>query len=245
MRTINLHYQYQPIVDLNTLDIVRQEALLRVDGVTDIEALVGSFERNGSVIEIDLYTLTHALHQIQSISADSPVPIAINVSALSLVNPCFQHEVLSNLVQRRPSGLLSFEITETWPLQHMNRAHGFVSRLKQQGCSVGLDDVGDGFARLSVVQHLHLNYLKLSPKVTSQVLHSRTAQEAVRAAIRFSTMLGIPIVAEHIDNGAQLAWLQSAGITHGQGWLFAKPTELITSGADFSAALRARLRNRP
>lgn len=242
MGTINLQYQYQPIVDLNTLDIVRQEALLRVDGVTDVEAYIRAFERRGSVIEIDLHALTHALQQINR-AGMPPVPIAINVSALSLMNPCFQHEVLSNLLQMRPLGLLSFEITETWPIQHMDRAYGFVRRLKQQGCSVGLDDVGDGFAKLCVVQHLHLNYLKLSSKITTQVLHSKTAQEAVRAAISFATMLAIPIVAEHIDNAAQLAWLRSAGITHGQGWLFAKPTELITSGADFSAALRAKLRH--
>ena len=241
MTEINLHYKYQPIVDLDTLDIVRQEALLRVDGVSDIEAFVGEFERQGSVIEIDLHAVTSALEQIQANRGESPVPIAINVSALSLVNPCFQHEVLSHLQQARPSSALSFEITETWPISHMERARNFVQRLKQYGCSVGLDDLGDGYSRLGLVQHLHLNYLKLSSKLTTRVMHSVSAQEAVREAIRFAADHRIPIVAEHIDNEAQLAWLRKEGITHGQGWLFAKPDDLITSAEDFSADLRSRL----
>lgn len=235
-----LEYKYQPIVDLHNLDIIRQEALLRAKDVGDIAGLIETMEENGSILELDLHTLTTAVSLLNEIPS-TPVPIAVNMSAQSLDSSAFQHEVMSHLAESKNTGLLSIEITETSPIQSHLVAGLFVRRLKQRGCSVGMDDYGDGFSTLALAESMQVNYLKLSSKLTTQVLTCESAQKAVREAIRVADMLGIPIVAEHVDNAEQLVWLRDAGIAHGQGWLFAKAGELITCPDDFSSDLRKRL----
>lgn len=237
-----LEYKYQPIVDLHNLVIIRQEALLRGPDDGDVEGLINEMEENGSIVELDLHTLTSAVSLLNACQGMS-VPIAVNLSAQSLDSTVFQHEILSHLADSNISGLLSIEITETSPIRNPYTACSFIRRLKQNGHSVGIDDYGDGFATLEQAESMRVNYLKLSSKLTTRVLSCERAQEAVREAIRVSNMLGIPIVAEHVDNAAQLAWLRDAGVAHGQGWLFAKAGDLITHPDDFTSDLRNRLGN--
>ena len=235
-----LEYKYQPIVDLNNLDVIRQEALLRAKDVSDVEGFIRTLEENGSILELDLHTLATVVAALDE-APNRQVPIAVNMSAQSLDSSTFQHEVMSHLSESNSTGLLSIEVTETSPIKSSWLANHFVRKLKRHGCSVGMDDFGDGFSSLAMAESMQVNYLKLSSKLTTQVLTCENAQKAIREAIRVADMLGIPIVAEHVDNAEQLVWLRNAGIAHGQGWLFAKAGELITCPDDFSSDLRKRL----
>lgn len=235
-----LEYKYQPIVDLNSLVIIRQEALLRTKSVSDIAVLIETMEENGSILELDRHTLITAVSLLNEIPGP-PVPIAVNMSAQSLDSTSFQHEVMSHLSESNAAGFLSIEITETSPIQNHLVAGQFVRRLKRHGCSVGMDDYGDGFSTLAMAESMQVNYVKLSSKLTTKVLTCKNAQKAVREAIRVAEMLGIPVVAEHVDSAEQLVWLRDEGIAHGQGWLFAKEGDLITCPNDFTSDLRKRL----
>lgn len=235
-----LEYKYQPIVDLHSFKVVRQEALLRTKITDRIEGLIETMEENGSIIELDLHTLATAVAQLNE-TPSTPVAIAVNMSAQSLGCPTFQDKAMSLLRSCNNAGLISVEITEKSAIQNQLFASLFVRRLKQQGCTIGMDDYGDGFSTLALAESMKVNYLKLSSKLTTRVLVCEDAQESIREAIRVAGVLGIKIVAEHVDNAEQFVWLRNEGIAHGQGWLFAKAGELITCPNDFTSDLRKRL----
>lgn len=240
-----LTHKYQPIVDMIELRLIRHEALLRIDGVSDIEAYTRRLERSGQVVELDLLTLQSIIEQHQAHIIKDPVNIAVNVSAVSLVNPQYQLIALALLEQRSPLLTLSLEITESAPLTDMPGAIDFVRKLQSMGCTVGMDDYGDGYASLAVLDQLHLDYLKLSSNLTTQFMDCDDARTKITDAVRFARERSIKVVAEHIDSPVQYKVLCDMGIQYGQGWLFAKADNLIDHPEQFQSELRARIRPAP
>lgn len=236
-----LTYQYQPIVDLIDLRLVRHEALLRIDEVSDIEGFTRGLEHTGQIIELDLHTLERAVSLQEQVASFTALAVAINVSAISLVDREFQIQALTLLEKRHESLDISIEITESAPIKDMNSATQFVRNLQATGCSVGMDDYGDGYANLEVLNQLHLDYLKLSSCLTTNLLESDIARRTIAEALRMANDRGIKVVAEHIDNIRQYLVLKDMGIHYGQGWLFAKAGPLISDPEQFQNELGARI----
>lgn len=241
MSNYELTHLYQPIVDMTDLRLVRHEALLRVEGITDIQAFTREMEASGKIIELDLHTLDTVLRRLEGRDAKVTVPIALNLSGMSISSPRFQAQALEMLAQR-PSALdVSIEITESSPIVDMELARDFVRKIQQIGGTVGMDDYGDGFAYLGMVNELHLDYLKLSSTLTRCVLDSPRSLEKINVALHYAQERGIDVVAEHVDNIPQYLLLRDLGIQHGQGWLFAKAQRLIEDHDRFHAALKRRI----
>jgi EAL domain-containing protein (putative c-di-GMP-specific phosphodiesterase class I) len=236
-----LTYQYQPIVDLIDLRLIRHEALLRIDEVSDIEGFARGLERTGQIIELDLHTLSKVVSLHEQVASFTALAVAINVSAISLVDREFQSQALALLERRSDSVDISFEITESAPITDMKSAADFVRDLQASGCSVGMDDYGDGYANLEIVKQLHLDYLKLSSCLTTNLLASDIARRTIAEALRVSNARGIKVVAEHIDNIRQYLVLKDMGIHYGQGWLFAKAGPLINDPEQFQNELGAKI----
>jgi EAL domain-containing protein (putative c-di-GMP-specific phosphodiesterase class I) len=224
-------YLYQPIVDLNTLELVRYEALLRDPNGCNTQTLIEQWEADGRIVDLDLHTLERVINAASHDPHLKPTPVAVNVSAISIVSRDFQNEA-ERILWNRPLGVnLSIEITETQPITDLELAQRFVRRARAAGCHIGLDDYGDGHAILRAIEQLNLDYLKLSSTVTTQILHNEAHRRLVLGVVRYAQLRNIEIVAEHIDQFEQYLWLKSAGVALGQGWLFGKAASPIV---DFS-----------
>jgi EAL domain-containing protein (putative c-di-GMP-specific phosphodiesterase class I) len=236
-----LTYKYQPIVDMFELSLVRHEALLRLDGVCDIEGFTRGLERSGQIIELDLHTLNSVIAQHENAEEQAPIVVAINVSAISLTDKAFQRTMLETLSKRPHTLDISLEITESAPISNMAVAAEFVKQLQDIGCSVGMDDYGDGYASLETLEQLHLDYLKLSACLTTSFLASDIANLSILKATKAAKAMNLKVVAEHIDNIRQYLLLKDMGIHYGQGWLFAKADDLIIHPKLFQNELRAKI----
>lgn len=236
-----LTHKFQPIVDMLTLELLRHEALLRIDGIDDIEEFTRCVEASGDIIKLDLITLESVIRHLAINDVRSKLPVAINVSPISLASREFQAKAIE-MLRQRPSPLdVSVEITEASPITEMAGTKEFIQKLKRLGCTVGMDDYGDGFARLELVDELQLDYLKLSGRLTQDVLTTDSAMNHVIEAIEFARSRGVFVVAEHIDNIPQYHAFRNLGVEQGQGWLFAKADELIEEPEQFQKSLRLRI----
>lgn len=231
---------FQPIVDMKTLKLVRYEALSRPLGfVQDTETLVRQMERSGEIRLFDQWVADTVIKTLSQLS-DGP-EVAINLSAKSLCDPLF-HDEMEWTLSRKPDHVkIEFEITESEAISDMFMARAFVNRLKGFGCKVGLDDFGTGHARFRVVEDLNLDYMKLSAHLTTMIDTSRSAQQVIIKAVHACRARGISLVAEHIDNPSQYAWLRDVGIDHGQGWLFSKAGKELLSQASYRPQLEQAL----
>ena len=241
MPNYEITHLYQPIVDMSDLRLVRHEALLRVDSIEDIEAFTRALETSGEIIELDLQTLESVLRLLEDPERTTNLPVAINVSALSLVDEQFQHKAMG-MLHKSPASLdISVEITESSPIFDMDSARNFIRNVQSLGCTVGMDDYGDGFAYLGLVDELQLDYLKISSAITRHVLHDDESIEKVNVAMRYALEREIEVVAEHIDNIPQFHLLRNLGVHYGQGWLFAKADAMIEDPEEFQDSLKSRI----
>lgn len=241
MPNYEVTHLYQPIVDLSDLRLIRHEALLRIANVEDIEAFTRALEASGEIIELDLQTLESVLRHQEDPDRSTSFPVAINVSALSLVDERFQRKAMDMLRQSPASLDISVEITESSPIFDMDSARKFVRNVQSLGCTVGMDDYGDGFAYLGLVDELQLDYLKISSAITKHILDDEDHIEKINVAMRYALERKIEVVAEHIDNIPQFLLLRDLGVHYGQGWLFAKAAAMIEDPEQFQDSLKSRI----
>lgn len=224
---------YQPIVDMNTLELVRYEALIRPIGFSkDTGSIVRQIESSGNIRELDLWSISKAIEKIER--EGRKIEIAVNLSAKSLCDPVFCNEVEWILDKKKNNTNIGFEITETEPISDIKMARKFIEMIRSKGCSIGLDDFGVGISTFSVAESLLLDYIKISSRLTTAVLSNHKARSIVDRLVNNASIMDISLVAEHIDNLDQFRWLKDIGIQDGQGWLFSAAKKDIKDSHVFS-----------
>jgi EAL domain-containing protein (putative c-di-GMP-specific phosphodiesterase class I) len=134
---------------------------------------------------------------------------------------------------------LVLEITESMVLDPSTKP--VVASLRALGVQLALDDFGTGYSSLGSLQRFPLDIVKLDRSLIESMTHG-TGVAVVRAAAELGQALGVDVVAEGIEDQAQLDALRALGCPVGQGYLFAKPLPV----ADAQRLInRSRLRAAP
>lgn len=229
----NFTQHYQPIVALDTLEAAQFEALLRpVRPMHGLDEVIARMELSGEIQALDLWSLKTAIAKLEATSLAAKV--AVNVSARSVSDPAFAARAEAILEQMADGVMIRFEITETQQISSMSAARDFCSMARAHGCLVGLDDFGAGHALFSTAESLHLDYLKLSSKLTTKIGISFDAEAVMLAVVAATKARGMLLVGEHIETITQLEWMRHAGVDYGQGWLFSKALPEIQVGRKFN-----------
>lgn len=236
---------YQPIVNIQSLRLEGHEALLRPRGFArDTEALIGQMERNGTIFQLDLWSVRQCLNRLSQTPGESR--ISINLSALNVCDPLFLEELewlLSMPEHQKNLSRVSFEITESHPLADMKLARQLVNMCREHGITVGLDDFGTGNAKLSIAQDLGLDYIKIASRLTRSMLESAPARTLIERTTHQAQESGMKIIAEHVESPMQYAWLKDCNIEMGQGWLFAKAAPQLRANPCFKTEVEGTIRS--
>ena len=223
-RTFELHYQ--PIVDIETGELVSFEALARwrhpTRGNVSPEIFVPVLEDLNLMTSFGSWALQRACDD----AAQWPIParVGVNVSTRQI-------DGLYDMVRRAlaTSGLapgrLELEITETAALAAPDAACRVLESVRALGVRVALDDFGTGYSSLSHLMRLPLDKVKIDKSFTKQLGVSRKADVLVANIARISSQLGMRVTFEGVETTEQLDRARALGVmAEGQGWLFGKPT---------------------
>jgi diguanylate cyclase (GGDEF)-like protein/PAS domain S-box-containing protein len=223
---------YQPIIDLTSGEIVGAEALLRWNHPSRGQLMplqfVGLAEETGIIVPIGEWVLREACAQARSWQEDHAWPgwISVNVTARQVAQSSLGSTVSDVLTQ---TGLdphaLWLELTETALLRTGNSAAGELVAIEALGAHIGMDDFGTGYASLSNLQRLPIDFLKIDSDFVTRLGRDASSPEngIVAAIIQLGKTLDLQIVAEGIETALQLETLRAYGCTKGQGSLFARP----------------------
>jgi diguanylate cyclase (GGDEF)-like protein len=223
---------YQPILNLDTGQIIAAEALLRwqhaTRGLVPPSEFIALAEDSGLIVQIGAWVLETACEQGALWAASgTPVPISVNVSARQLDDPGLLRTVDHAL---RRSGLdgsqLILEITETALMRDPEDAADTLRALKTYGIRVAIDDFGTGYSSLAYLQQLPVDALKIDRTFIAASARSRDSDPLIQTLVQLGRSLGLRTVAEGIEDEAQLAHLRDLGCDNGQGYLFAPPLEV-------------------
>ncbi|GGJ78102.1 EAL domain-containing protein [Deinococcus aquiradiocola] len=225
--------QYQPVVDMNGQVPVSFEALLRwthplLGAVSPVE-FIPLAERGGYIYALGQWVLRRAIRDL--LRADRPgLKVNVNVSPLQLLNPAFAEDTLA-LVRSAglPTECLVLEVTESAVLEDVGLATAHLTALRAAGVQVALDDFGTGYSSLSLLSRLPIDVIKFDRAFLSEALTERAARTVLTQSVAMAMQLGLPVVAEGIENLDTLLLLRDLGVRFGQGYLFGRPAPFEAS----------------
>ncbi len=221
---------YQPQVNIGTGKITGMEALLRWQsselGLVMPDRFIRVAENTGLIIAIGEWVLRTACAQTRKWQREGLpiVPVAVNVSAAQ-----FRHEGFRELVGRvlHETGLdpsyLELELTESLLLSNADVMFEVLHDLKKMGLKLVIDDFGTGYSSLTYLRQFPVTKLKIDRSFIRDVAVNQDDAAITRAIISMSKGLSLKVVAEGVENLAQLSFLRDLKCEDIQGYYFSRP----------------------
>ena len=222
---------YQPQHDTASGAVVAAEALVRwqhpVHGLLPPSRFLPLAEQTDLIERITDWVLGAALADAARLSArGTPIPIAVNVSARSVVREDFAQQVIAALDRAGvPASQLVIEVTETALLTNPQRARVVLAALDQAGVLVSIDDFGQGQTALGYLADLPIRELKVDRGFVTGMADDRARAAIVQSVIELGHNLGMRVVAEGIETSEDLAAVRDLGCDLAQGYHLGRPME--------------------
>ena len=224
---------YQPIVELETGDVVGAEALVRWQhpdrGLLSPGSFIPLAEESGLIVELGEHVLEMGCRQL-AIWQRGPLAnreyfqFAVNVSARQLAEPGFVAFVGNTL---RSNGVqpawLHLEITETGIVTEVQEISTKLDALKALGLALAIDDFGTGHASLSYLHQLPVDVVKIDRSFIASLGSGGRADSVSRAVIQLAHSLDMKAVAEGVETAHQLHQLRLLSCHFAQGYYFSPP----------------------
>jgi diguanylate cyclase (GGDEF)-like protein/PAS domain S-box-containing protein len=244
--------EYQPIVMLETGEIVGAEALVRWvsrdRGTVAPGVFIPIAEETGLIVQIGRWVLRRACAAAQAWEQERGIPmrITVNLSGRQLQEPCIADDVRFALQESglRPDRLV-LEITESMLMHNTEMSITRLAELKAIGVALAIDDFGTGYSSLSYLQRYPIDILKIDKAFVDAIDKGGEGPVLASAIVALGETLRMNTVAEGIETEAQRRHLISLGCELGQGFLFAPPIDadafwrlLLTRGSRSYEATR-------
>lgn len=223
----------QPIYDAVTERPVGAEALVRWKhpelGVVRPDIFIPLFEKNGFIRQLDWYVWEEVCKLLARLlgKGSTICPISVNVSRIDLYHPGVE-SVLECLMEKYhlPKSLLKLEITETAYTEKPQEIIRLVSKLRERGFELLMDDFGSGYSSLNMLKEMPIDTLKIDMKFMEELSTSQRAGNILISIVRMAKLLNMSTVAEGVETREQLEFLRNVGCDRIQGYYFSKPLTL-------------------
>lgn len=221
---------YQPKVDIGTGSAVGAEALVRWqrNGRTVCPAdFIPVFEKNGYIISLDLYVIGEVCSELRRSIAlgHKVIPVAVNLSRRHFAKSGIADEIEKlRSSYSVPAGMLEIEITESIFLDRtmIRTVREELEKLHEYGYRCTLDDFGSGFSSLGLLTDFPIDCLKIDKSFMDGIFSDKTRM-VVSSIINLASSLSIDVVAEGVENSAQLDILKEIGGRVVQGYVYSRP----------------------
>jgi len=222
---------YQPIVRLEDRAIAGFEALARWDhpklGRLSPAEFISIAEEIGLIVDLGLFVLEHTARQLAQWQAATrsrePVFASVNVSSRQLL----RHDLIQDLrgVLGRAAlarGTLKLEITESLVMENPEHAAQMLTRIKELGAGLSLDDFGTGHSSLAYLQRFPFDTIKIDQSFVRTTPRG-TRPVILRSIIALAHDLGMEVVAEGAETDSDAVELYQLGCEYAQGFAFGEP----------------------
>lgn len=223
---------YQPQVASDGMTIMGAEALLRwckADGTKVLPPdLISQAEDNGYIHEIGAWVIDEACNTLKRWQQQGlELSLAVNISARQLEG----HQVVDVVAQALARSKidpqrLELEITESAAMQAPEATAVCLERLKKLGVKLAIDDFGTGYSSLAYLKLFPIDKIKLDRTFVRELPGNARDQAICAVSIGLANSLGLTIIAEGVENQAQLNYLAEQGYQQYQGYYFSRPVAL-------------------
>jgi PAS domain S-box-containing protein len=221
---------YQPVVDLETGDLVGTEALVRwAQAGGDLilpQRYLSAAESSGIIVALGTWVLREACGSaarwLATLGA-SPY-VAVNLATRQLEDPDLPAIVKDVLTDTGlEPGRLLLEITEGVLIRDLRAVTSRLQELRKMGVRVAVDDFGTGYSSLAYLKRLPVDVLKIDRSFVAGLGRDQGDAAIVAAIITLGRSLGLGVVAEGVETRTQANELRRLGCAYGQGFLYGRP----------------------
>jgi PAS domain S-box-containing protein/diguanylate cyclase (GGDEF)-like protein len=224
-----MRLHYQPIVELEDLDVIGVEALVRWDrpgcGLLVPSEFMDVAERTGQIVPLGAWVAGEACEAAVRLARVSSAPhsMSVNLSARQVSDPGVV-EMLHRALERTgcdPSALI-IEVTETALMHDMAGATATLQAIKALGVDLALDDFGTGYCSLLYLKSFPVDRIKIDQSFISGLGVDADDTAIVASTISLAHSVGVQAVAEGVETADQLNLLRQMGCDFAQGHLFSR-----------------------
>ncbi|MGZ4474355.1 MAG: putative bifunctional diguanylate cyclase/phosphodiesterase [Nocardioides sp.] len=231
LRAGEFRLHYQPQCDAATGALVGLEALVRWQhprlGLLAPGRFIPMAEQTDLIERLTAWVLEAALADAARLAdRGRPIPIAVNVSARSVVRTDFARQAMAalELADVAPSQLV-IEVTETTLVSNPERARSVLAELDSVGVHVSIDDFGQGQTSLAYLADLPIRELKVDRAFVTGMAADPARTAIVRSVIDLGHSLGMRVVAEGIETDQDLEAVRALDCDVAQGYHLARPMD--------------------
>ncbi len=223
----------QPKYDFSTNQIVGAESLVRWIhpelGMISPGEFVPLFEKNGFIANVDRVVFIKTCHLQKRLlkRGIEPAPISVNMSRYDIKKDDLVDDI-KNIIE--DIGIspkyLHIEITESLYNEEPEKLCDAVTRLRNMGFEIELDDYGSGYSSTRTLLEFPVDIIKLDMSLVKGVNDSYKNSLILASNVRMAKWLGMPVVAEGVENAAIAEKINSFGCKYMQGFYFSKPLKM-------------------
>ena len=224
---------YQPEVDLETMEIIGFEALVRWQhperGLIPPGEFIPLAEETGDIVAIGHWVLEEACQfakAAQALGDGRPIVLGVNLSPQEFLWPDLLPRV-SEVLERTQldPACLRIEITEGTLMADTATINKILKQLKDLGVELAIDDFGTGYSSLHYLRRLPVDIIKIDQSFVRDMEEDERIGLLVEGVVRIADALGLEVTAEGIETYGQATALRWYGCQRGQGYYFARPME--------------------
>ncbi|KLE00652.1 EAL domain-containing response regulator [Aliarcobacter butzleri] len=216
---------FQPIVDTQTKEIYKYEALIRyIDengnevGPYNFLDIAKKTKQYPNIIKV---ILKDALKLIK----EKNKKVSINISYADISNRNTTKYIYDFLTEQsvEHTKLLSFEILESEEIVDFEEVSKFISEVKKFECIVGIDDFGAGYSNFHLLSKLKISFIKIDGSLIQNIHNSKDLEIIVRTISNIAKEFNVKTVAEFVANEEIYNKVKELNIDYSQGFYFDKP----------------------
>ncbi len=228
LKSGNFDVEFQPIVDVKSMDIEHYEVLLRVQD-QDIKHLspqkfILSAERSGRIHDLDRSILERVFqYKYAQELVGVHVRLAVNLSGVSFKSYDLVDyiAILFSAYPVKPSEIV-FEITETAAVEDGEMTKDIMNAIRHMGCRFALDDFGVGFSSLLYLKQFPFDYVKIDGHFVKDLVDDMDDQVMVKALVDVAQAFGQFTIAEFVESKAVMDLLNTLNVDFAQGYYIGK-----------------------
>lgn len=221
---------YQPIVDLQSGEIVKAEALIRWQHPEKGLVYPGEFiplaEETGLVIRIGDWVLKQTLNDLPRFrDLHASFSVSINTAPAHYKDlHCMSRWMQQINESNQPGSTIIFEMTEHNLMpEHSEDIETTLDSLHGAGIRVALDDFGTGYSSLAYLKRYRIGFVKIDKSFVDSITTDTQSHALCEAIIVMAHKLDMEVIAEGVETKEQMEVLADIGCDHGQGYYFSHP----------------------
>ncbi|QFJ53555.1 GGDEF and EAL domain-containing protein [Pseudobutyrivibrio xylanivorans] len=224
---------YQPIIRVATGEVCGMEALVRwVDpsvGMLSPLDFIETLEHFHLIHLVDEFMVKRVCQDFRNLMDNGlpTVPVSVNISRLDF-DVCDVLKLLSDFceIYEVPIDMIEVEITESAFNDNTGMIKNEVSKIRNAGYEIWIDDFGSGFSSLNTISDYEFDVLKLDLVFLRSYDSNPKTRTLMSHIIKGANDMGIKPLCEGVETEEHYQFLKEIGCERCQGYYFGKPMPL-------------------